>query len=146
MIAGAQHNYWTNSGAPMGRMLRRPFHSDLYWGDDGFQAVQKIMRVAIRFHHTQCPVEYMHGLLEKYGYDTPEDLREAFDHPQKRLMASPYLLECGCAWAHHQPALRNALILGLSTNSIYDPSRPVVWTRASLSRSLELVDTAGFYQ
>jgi len=41
--------------------------------------------------------------------------------------------------------LRQALLLGLCTSFQYDPSRPVLWTRASLTRRVELYEPAGFY-
>ena len=42
-------------------------------------------------------------------------------------------------------ALFQALMLGLCTAWCYDPRRPVLWTRASLTRHLELFDGRGFY-
>jgi hypothetical protein len=42
--------------------------------------------------------------------------------------------------------LRDALILGLATASIYDPARSLLWTNASLTRRLELYDPRNFYQ
>ena len=42
-------------------------------------------------------------------------------------------------------ALYQALVLGLCTAWCYDPRRPVLWTRASLTRQLELFDGRGFY-
>jgi hypothetical protein len=40
---------------------------------------------------------------------------------------------------------RRALLLGLCTAYQYDPARPVLWTRASLTRRVELYEPAGFY-
>ena len=42
-------------------------------------------------------------------------------------------------------ALYQALVLGLCTPWRYDPDRPVLWTRTSLTRQLELFDGRGFY-
>jgi hypothetical protein len=42
-------------------------------------------------------------------------------------------------------ALYQALVLGLCTAWCYDPRRPVLWTRTSLTRQLELFDGRGFY-
>jgi hypothetical protein len=36
-------------------------------------------------------------------------------------------------------------MLGLCTAHLYDPGRPVLWTRASLKRVLELFEPGGFY-
>jgi len=41
--------------------------------------------------------------------------------------------------------LGQALLLGLCTTFQYDPARPVLWTRASLTRRVELYEPAGFY-
>ena len=41
--------------------------------------------------------------------------------------------------------LEQALLLGLCTAFQYDPARPVLWTRASLTRRVELYEPAGFY-
>ena len=41
--------------------------------------------------------------------------------------------------------LRHALLLGLCTAFQFDPARPVLWTRASLTRRVELFEPAGFY-
>jgi hypothetical protein len=41
--------------------------------------------------------------------------------------------------------LEQALVLGLSTKSLFDPTRPVIWTRASLTRRLNLYEVEGFY-
>jgi hypothetical protein len=37
------------------------------------------------------------------------------------------------------------LILGLSTPYLFDPARPVLLTRASLTRCLEIFDAEGYY-
>ena len=42
-------------------------------------------------------------------------------------------------------ALFQAIVLGLCTPWRYDPGRPVLWTRTSLTRQLELFDAGGFY-
>ena len=41
--------------------------------------------------------------------------------------------------------LRQVLLLGLCTPHFYDPRRPVLLTRASLGRRLELYVERGFY-
>ena len=42
-------------------------------------------------------------------------------------------------------ALFQALVLGLCTPWRYDPGRPVLWTRTSLTRQLELFNGQEFY-
>ena len=41
--------------------------------------------------------------------------------------------------------LEQALLLGLCTAQLFDATRPVLWTHASLTRGLELFDPEGFY-
>jgi hypothetical protein len=47
--------------------------------------------------------------------------------------------------ASDDAVLEQALLLGLCTAFQYDPARPVLWTRASLTRCVEMHDAAGFY-
>ncbi len=37
-------------------------------------------------------------------------------------------------------------MLGLCTAQLFDPARPIIWTRSSLSRVVDLFDLQGFYQ
>jgi hypothetical protein len=146
MSATSQPHHWANSGAPMGRLRRQPLWGDLFRDEDDFKAIPRLMRVGIIYRTGQCPLQFMLEVLQKHGFETPEALRGAFKHPCRRLMARPNPEAAQCR-SHVQPdVLQQALILGLSTTSIYDPSRPVVWTRASLTRRLELYDPEGFYQ
>jgi hypothetical protein len=146
MIVTAQRIHWANSGAPMGRLRRQPLYGDLFRDGDDFKGIHRVMRVGIIFRTGQCPLQFMLEVLQKHGFETPEQLRDAFDHPRRRLMARPHPEAAQFRSLPIPDVLRHALILGLSTTSIYDPSRPVVWTRASLTRRLELYDPEGFYQ
>ena len=47
--------------------------------------------------------------------------------------------------ASDDAVLEQALLLGLCTAFQYDPARSVLWTRASLTRCVEMHDAAGFY-
>ena len=47
--------------------------------------------------------------------------------------------------ATDESILEQALLLGLCTAFQYDPARPVLWTRASLTRRVELYEPRGFY-
>lgn len=138
-----------NVGAPMSRRHREHLTSSLLGPRDRFVKIPLILRVGIWFGVGVSPRRFMEDLLSEAGHDSPENLRDLFNHPPRRLMARP-------APDHFSPKdvrlekpeviLREALILGLATGSIYDPLRPVIWTEASLSRRLELYDPGSFYQ
>lgn len=133
----------------MSRRHREHLTSSLLGPRDQFVKIPLILRVGIWFGVGESPRRFMEDLLADTGHDNPDDLRDLFDFPPKRLMARP-------APDHFSPKdvrlekpeviLREALILGLATSSIYDPLRPVIWTEASLSRRLELYDPGSFYQ
>jgi hypothetical protein len=82
----------------------------------------------------------------QYWARMTEILRKSIEIPDKRYICRPYLHpECRLDAAPAE-VFRNALILGLCTAQMFDPERPVIWTRASLTRVVELFDPAGFYQ
>lgn len=138
-----------NSGAPMSRRHREHLTSSLLGPRDAFVKIPLVLRVGIWFGIGANPRKFMEDLLSDAGCHSPEDLRDLFDHPPQRLMARP-------AAGHFAPKdvrlekpeviLREALILGLATGSIYDPERPIIWTETSLGRHLELYDPGSFYQ
>jgi hypothetical protein len=133
----------------MSRRHREHLTSSLLGPRDRFVKIPLVLRVGIWFGVGVSRRRFMEELLGDTGHDSPEDLRDLFNHPPRRLMARP-------APDHFSPKdvrlekpeviLREALILGLATGSIYDPLRPVIWTEASLSRRLELYDPGSFYQ
>ena len=63
------------------------------------------------------------------------------NEPQPRLLINLAFINQHCRTEEHV----KALLLGLCTAWQYDPSRPVLWTRASLTRRVELYEPAGFY-
>ena len=133
----------------MSRRHREHLTTSLLGPGDAFVKIPLVLRVGIWFGIGASPREFMEDLLSDAGCQTPEELRDLFDHPPRRLMARP-------APGHFSPKdvrlekpeviLREALILGLATGSIYDPERPVIWTESSLGRRLELYDPGSFYQ
>ncbi len=93
------------------------------------------------------PVPYVRGLMEALGFASPE---------AARVELLPVLRRCVCCVSNEivpdrvdalppEVVLERALVLGLSTKSLFDPARPVIWTRASLLRRLELYEVEGFY-
>ena len=138
---------WANSGGPMSRTRKERIRSTLLGNDDGLVRCPRIVRVGIEFPNAD-PVEVLTGILNGEGYASPEDLRGELEIPDHALIARPYTERTGVVDARYdarRDVLWNALVLGLCTAQVYDPSRPVLWTQASLTRRLELFDPAGFY-
>jgi hypothetical protein len=107
----------------------------------------RVVRVGLRLGDRDS-LAVAHEALESCGYDDPEQARPDFDLPGERMLASPWPGDPdGKAVAECSPTevLQQALVLGLCTAWQYDPSRPVLWTRASLARRLELLTVEGFY-
>jgi hypothetical protein len=116
---------------------------------DPFLRIPLVLQVGIDFGACRSVRDFMDDLLNKVGCTDAEDLRDLFDHPNGRLMARPAPEQFRPKQVHSEPVeviLRDALILGLATASIYDPARPLLWTNASLTRRLELYDPRNFYQ
>ena len=135
-----------NSGGPSSRTRSERIRSTVLGEDDGPIRCPPVLRVAIDFGSLD-PLECVSGWSRTVGFADGKEARAAVDLPP-----SP----CNC---HADPApraeradslaafdgLRLALLLGLCTPWLYDPGRPVLWTRASLTRRLVLYDGAGFY-
>lgn len=136
-----------NSGGPASRTRKERIHATLLGRDHGHVRCPQVRRLALWFDLLD-PLEVMATLLAREGFSSPEELRGAFDVPPGRLMAtllpeSTQRLDVRCA--PPREVLEQALLLGLCTEHLYDPGRPVLWTRKSLWRGLELYDPAGFY-
>lgn len=116
---------------------------------DPFLRIPLVLQVGLDFGASSSVRDLMENLLGEVGCSNPDELRDLFDHPVGRLMARPAPEQFRPKDVHSEPTevvLREALILGLATASIYDPARPVLWTNASLTRRLELYDPRNFYQ
>ena len=136
-----------NSGGPMSRTRKERIRSTLLGNDHLLVRCPRIVRVGIEFPDAD-PVDVLTGILNGEGYASPEDLRGELEIPDHALIARPYVEQTGVVDVRYdarRDVLWNALVLGLCTAQVYDPSRPVLWTQASLTRRLELFDPAGFY-
>jgi hypothetical protein len=93
------------------------------------------------------PVEIVYAALERCGYSSVEELRSDYDLPlgPKMAVASTRYAKTNIESLSASELLEEALLLGLCTNYVYDPSRPVVWTIASLSRFLDIYELGSFY-
>jgi len=82
------------------------------------------------------------------GLSEPGALRERIAVPALPLVAAP----APSTDTHgvdpdgdSEALLEDLLLLGLSSATMYDPGRPVLWNRASLGRRLLLLDMRGFH-
>ncbi len=89
----------------------------------------------------------INALLAEAGIAGPEALRAVVRTPQTPAICrpNPAIAAIEVESADPGQVLETALLLGLCTQWVYDPSRPVLWTRTSLERRLELFDGEGFY-
>jgi hypothetical protein len=138
---------YANSGGPMTRTREERIHSTLLGRDDGRIRCGHRLRLGLDFRDTH-PVACMENLLLAAGFRDPEELRGCFELPAETLIAHgqdqpPRLISINrCKPA---TALQQALLLGLCTDQLFDPRRPVLWTEVSLTRALDLFDPRGFY-
>ena len=133
-------------GGPPSRQRKERIQSSILGKDDGNIRCPSVLRVGFFLLKGEGPLEILEERLIDEGYDSLEDLRKSIEIPDKRHICRPYLHpECRLDAAPAE-VFRNALILGLCTAQMFDPERPVIWTRASLSRVVELFDPAGVYQ
>jgi hypothetical protein len=106
----------------------------------------RVLRVGLDFGRRN-PLACVRGLLKSCGFGDEREARAALAlpvdpcicRPDPRPTPSPVMSLVA------KDALYQALVLGLCTAWCYDPRRPVLWTRASLTRQLELFDGRGFY-
>jgi hypothetical protein len=114
---------------------------------EGHIRCPRVHRLALSFGQWD-PLDVMQKLLHGAGFSSPEELRPAFAIPPGRLIATPLPdseERLDTQSSPPRPVLEQALMLGLCTQYLYDPGRPVLWTRTSLQRGLELFDPTGFY-
>lgn len=135
-----------NSGGPMSRTREEVIVSSVLGNRDTVIRCPGVIRLALDFEGRPA-VATVESLFAEQLYPSVEDLRAVYEPPQKRLICRADLKPSPLKVAAASPdaVLKVALMLGLCTQVLYDPSRPVLWTEASLSRRLELFDPEGFY-
>lgn len=133
-------------GGPPARQRRERIRSSLLGKDDGEIRCPRIIRIGFDLTADQNPLEILQEILAQEGYGSPEDLRGEMPIPEKPYICRPDKATPNCTLrSSREEVLKNALMLGLCTSQLYDPSRPVIWTRSSLTRAFELFDPEGFY-
>ena len=141
----APHARDCNSGAPMSRQRTLRLQASVL-GTSGPVSLPPVRTVAIDFTGSN-PIDAVRRRLDGLGLSSAEEAKAALLPPLPR---------CLCVVDEMIPATRfttldpqelvvQALILGLSTPWLYDPSRPVIWTKTSLTRRIVLYETEEFY-
>jgi hypothetical protein len=135
-----------NSGGPMSRGRRERISATLLGNDEGDVRCPRVLRVGLDFGR-RSPLAYVRELLKACGFSDEQEARLALALPQEPCICRPNPAPSPTPVRSlpASEALYQALVLGLCTAWCYDPRRPVLWTRASLTRQLELFDGRGFY-
>jgi hypothetical protein len=107
----------------------------------------RVIRAGLHFGARE-PLDAVLEALARAGLDDAELLRQRYAAPETPLLVrvvpdARWGVQVARATA--DSVLEQALLLGLCTAYQYDPARPVLWTRASLTRRVELYQPAGFY-
>ena len=136
----------TNSGGPMSRGRRERISATLLGYDEGAVRCPRVLRVGLDFGRRN-PLTCVRDLLKACGFADDREAREALALPDEPCICRPDPAPRPAPVGSLPviDALSQALVLGLCTAWCYDPRRPVLWTRASLTRQLELFDGRGFY-
>ena len=139
-----------NMGSPMTRRHEEQISGSLFGKpgghDDGGARLACSMTIGLRFEPNDNPLEIVRAHMKSEGYSSQEELKLKFSIPAiSMLCVVAALPEKIQVTPKHKNFLLNALILGLCTATHYDPTRPVIWTRTSLTRQLKLFTLGGFY-
>ena len=143
---GDRYERFANAGAPMSRGRSQRISATLLGNDEGDVRCPRVLRVGLDFGR-RSPLAYVRELLKACGFSDEQEARHALALPQEPCVCRPNPAPTPAPVTSllATDALYQALVLGLCTAWCYDPRRPVLWTRASLTRQLELFDGRGFY-
>jgi hypothetical protein len=135
-----------NSGGPMSRTRKEAVRSSLLGKRQGDIVCPRRMKLGLDFGGKD-PLEVMIAMLAAGGIASPEGLRGVVGRIPGPMLCGvdPQIKPLRVEESDPNLVLRQAFLLGLCTAVFFDPSRPVLWTRASLTRRLALFETAGFY-
>ena len=138
---------WCNSGGPMSRRRTERVSASLLRENCAPVRLPRVIRAALHFGGRD-PLDAVLESLARSGLDDAELLRGRHAAPGTPLLVR---VVPEARWgvrvadAADDAILEQALLLGLCTAWHYDPARPVLWTRASLTRRVELYEPMGFY-
>ena len=136
-------------GGPPARQRREHIRSSLLGKNDGEIRCPRIIRLGFQLDTNRKVyglLDILNAYIVKAGYSRPEDLRDDITIPEKPYICRPTKERAPCRLGmNRSEILRHALMLSVCTSQLYDPSRPVIWTRNSLTRVVDLFDPEGFY-
>ena len=147
VVAEAGWPRWANSGGPMSRRRTERVLASVLRDEAAQIRLPRVIRAGLHFGDRE-PLDAVLESLARAGFDDAELLRTRYAAPSTPLLVR---VAPGARWsvqvarASDDSILEQALLLGLCTAFQYDPARPVLWTRASLTRRVELYEPAGFY-
>lgn len=143
---GSRPDLIANSGwGPPARQRSEHIRSSLLGINDGDIRCPRIIRLGFHLPGDDL-LDYLNDLIAEDGYSNSEALRCDITIPEKPYICRPTKQPAPCSLnAPRTEVFRHALMLGLCTSQLYDPSRPVIWTRNSLTRVVDLFDPGGFY-
>ena len=73
----------------MSRTRSERIRSTILGRDEGPIRCPRVLHAGLRFRKEADPVHVIYRVLERAGFDSPEDLREAFDLPATALICQP---------------------------------------------------------
>ena len=147
LLNEAKARVWANSGGPASRRRTERVCASLLRDDAAQIRLPRVIRAGLHFDERE-PLDAVLEALARAGLDDAELLRNRFAAPGAPLLVR---VVPGARWgvqvarAPDDAILEQALLLGLCTAWHYDPARPVLWTRASLTRRVELYEPMAFY-
>jgi len=135
-----------NSGGPMSRRRTERLTTTVLGQDQGPIRCSRLLRVGLDFGRRN-PLNVVRDLIHACGYDDEEEARRAITLPPLACICrvDGTLQPTPVVSIEPDDALFQAVVLGLCTPWRYDPGRPVLWTRTSLTRRLELFSGQEFY-
>jgi hypothetical protein len=136
-----------NSGGPSSRRRTERVVASVLRDETARLHLPCVLRAGLVFGGRD-PLQAVLESLARVGLDDAEQLRERYQPPALPLLARAVpdaRWGVKVAQGTDEAILQQALLLGLCTAFQYDPSRPVLWTRAALTRRVELYEPARFY-
>ncbi len=135
-----------NSGAPMSRTRNERIQSTLLGASKDRVGLPRVLSVALNFEAFD-PLDTVYHLLASLGIEDPEALRVRYALPDEPCICHPStnLKPLRVSTAEPDEVLRQVALLGLCSAIHYDPRRPVLLTRASLTRRMVLYSGRGYY-
>jgi hypothetical protein len=143
---GILEPYLFNTGGPRSRTRTERIESSLLGQDEAAIRMPRVLRVGLDYGD-EDPLEAVHRLLGEAGINEPEMLKARCVTPTEPCLcrSNPDQSPVARVDGDLDRVLQQILILGLSTAFLYDPGRPLILTRASLTRCFDLYRGEGFY-